>query len=132
MIQRNFVVFTASAFLFLIVFFTSSLIASQFAFSFMLNQLKIAIINNLAQLIVGLVLLRVLTLFCHYSPKIFARLSKPVLSVLCMAFQVICLGLTAYILKLLREQTKRKTAPFPTMLIHSCRLNQLFRIGYGF
>ena len=76
----------------------------------MLNQLKTAITKKLAQLIIGLVCLSVLTLSCNYSPKIFARLSKPVLSVLCMTFLVICLGLTAYIYNLLRERSKLKTA----------------------
>lgn len=70
----------------------------------MLNQLKTAIINNFAQVIVALVFSPV----CYYSPKIFARLSsKPVLSVLFMAFLAICLGLIAY---LLRERSKLKTA----------------------
>lgn len=64
-----------------------------------------AIINNLAQVIVGP---PVLTLLCFYSPKIFARLSnKPVLSALFMAVPVICLG---FILYLLRERSKLKTA----------------------
>jgi hypothetical protein len=76
----------------------------------MLNQLKTAIINNLSQLIVGLVGIPALTLLYYYSPKIFARLSMTGLSVLCMALLGICLGLTAYIFNLLRERSKLKTA----------------------
>jgi hypothetical protein len=76
----------------------------------MLNQLKTVIINNLSQLIVGLVGISALKLFYHYSPKIFARLSMTGLSVLCMTLLGICFGLTAYIFNLLRERSKLKTA----------------------
>ena len=76
----------------------------------MLNQLKTVIINNLSQLIVGLVGMPTLILLYHYFPKIFARLSMTGLSVLCMALLGICFGLTAYIFNLLRERSKLKTA----------------------
>ena len=76
----------------------------------MLNQLKTAIINNLSQSIAGLVGISVLTLWYHYFPKIFAKLSMTGLSVLCMALLGICFGLTAYTFDLLRERSKLKTA----------------------